>query len=152
MTSLRHTIDVDAERYLVQHPLAFQAGIAEACGVSVAALGRAVRAASGWPPQEWRQRHLRTVAERFLTQRMSRSVKNVNAQLRFASQQGFARWFRRVCECLPSAHRAAHDSGARGSTEPVGKPGHACSRGDLARPSQASNDAGLPRGEGDDDG
>lgn len=124
MAYLHRTIVERAERYVAQHPLARHMAIAEACGVSVAALGRAVRVASGLRLREWRQRHLRATAECLLAEPVSWSVKEVGAQLGFSSQQAFARWFRRVCGCSPSAYRTAHDPhvNANKPSVVVGKP------------------------------
>ena len=108
MAYLWRTIIEDAQRCLEQRPGASSAEIAKSCGFSVASLARAVRAASGFRLREWRRHHLRAAAERLLSQAVSRSVKEVGAELGFASQQSFSRWFRVETGLTPTAYRAEH--------------------------------------------
>ena len=135
---LQHTIVEDARRYLARHSLARQAAIAEACGVSIGSLRRAVQAVTGLRLREWRRHHLRAAAERDLSQPVSRSVKEVSAELGFASQQAFARWFRRQTGLSPSAYRARHDvtkiAAERSRREAAGT---SLAVGDITNPSSA---------------
>ena len=115
MTYYHPTTFVAAERHLQRTPLARLAAVAKGCGVSAATLSRAVRGETGLSYRLWQQSHIQTKAEALLRQVPSRSVKEISAELGFASQQSFARWLRRQCGIAPVSYRLlAGDRPCRG--------------------------------------
>ena len=105
-------------------PMIRMAVLAKMCGVSVGTLRRALRAETGLRFRDWQQGNIRAAAERLLSDISSGSVKEVSGKLGFASQQSFARRFRRWTGMSPSmyrercAARAVVKVETQGSSEP----------------------------------
>jgi AraC-like DNA-binding protein len=98
--------------------------LAKMCGVSVGALGRALRAETGLRFRDWQRAYTQRAAERLLCDLSFGSVKEVSGALGFASQHSFSRWFRRQTGMSPSMYRERHaaravaEVKAQGSSDP----------------------------------
>lgn len=105
MTYARNGLVARARMHIQQTPMIRLADVATSCGVSTAALRRAMRAETGVCLRDWQQAQGRSAAESMLMETASRSVKEVSGVLGFSSPQSFARWFRRQTGLSPSAFR-----------------------------------------------
>lgn len=110
MTYPRSSLLHLAEAALSRMPLAPRQVIASACGVSVATLSRAIKDEQGEFFRAWQKRVALARAKALVIDRAQpRSVKEAAAELGFASQQSFTRWFRVETGLTPSAYRAQDD-------------------------------------------
>lgn len=120
-----------ARRHLEQAPMARTVALARACGVSRAALVRAVHDETGLSVQRWQDMlRLERVAA-LLNDHRPQSLKEVSAELGFATQQGFSRWLKRASGLTPTAYRqqtaARADAGGGNATRlrtGTATPGH----------------------------
>jgi len=94
-----------AESCLRRTPMASLTSVARACGVSIATTRRTVRAQTGLSYRKWRQALLCTRAEALLGGESPLSIKEISADLGFATPQSFARWLKRARGSTPTVFR-----------------------------------------------
>lgn len=98
-----------AERQLGERPALHLAAVARASRVSVATLSRALHTELGLSFRAWRRVTLRPTAESKLSEVPPRSIKEISADLGFATPRSFARWCRRELGLSPTECRLRCD-------------------------------------------